>query len=255
MTSKKMCLLGAAVFSLCFGLSACSSDDNQNVTPDGGSTPTLDHWQGATAHFWLEGTITQTNGGTPTPIKINIEGADATDTTKLHCRREYFADPMTDGSGNLDYSTATPSELKIYFDYTDSGDHTLKHGLVALKRHNFLANHAGDTVTAINRDGTTAAAADQFFLVFQANSAPSTDPSVTTLIKTTAQSGTYTHGEYQCTPDATNPKLCGAIGTHAANGDVGGFASGVWSASENLKVSFTAPCTVDFVEARPATNT
>lgn len=231
MNIKTLCLAGIAVLGL--GFAGCG-DTTEGPAP-------LTEWQGETPHFWLEGTITQTNGGTPTPISIKIEGADATDASKLHCRREYFAQP--DAEGNLDLSTAVPSELKIYYNYTDA-DKTQKQGIVDLKRHNFLANQPGDTVTAINRNKTTPAGEDQFFLVLQVN-----DANGAAVVKTTAQSGTYTHGEYECTPDATNPKLCGPVGDHAANGNVGGFASGVWSASENLKISFTAPCTTDFVEA------
>jgi|GEM_PF-4011703 len=234
MNLKLLCLAGIGVLGL--GLSGCGDDTKVDPPVE------LTNWQGETPHLWIEGTLTQTNGGTPTPISVKIEGADALDATKLHCRREYMADP--DANGDLDYSTATPSELKVYFDYADA-DGTTKHGIVELKKHDFKANQAGDTVTAINRDGTTIANANQFFFVYQAN-----DAGGTALIKTTAQSGTYTHGEYQCTPDATNPALCGPLGDHAAMGNVGGYVTGIWSASENLKVSFTAPCTTDFVEAR-----
>jgi hypothetical protein len=237
MKFKALFFAGMGVF--CLGFLGCGGDDPQPPAE-------LTKWEGSTPHFWLEGTITQTNGGTPTPISIKIEGADATDTTKLRCRREYMADP--DSNGDLDYTTATPSELKVYFDYTDA-DKTVKHGIVEFKKHDFRANQPGDTVTAINRDGTTVANASQFFFVYQANSADGTS-----LIKTTAQSGTYTHGEFQCTPDATNPALCGPLGDHAPMGNVGGYASGVWSASENLKVSLTAPCTTDIVEARAPFN-
>jgi hypothetical protein len=121
-------------------------------------------------------------------------------------------------------------------------------GEIELKHHDFRSNTAGDQLTAVLRQDafeTQPLPADNFWLEWQSNDPePKAD-------QYGAQSGTYTHGEFQCTPDATHPTLCGAEGKHAANGDVGGFVTGVWSETDNAKISFTAHCIQDSVEPSP----
>jgi len=62
------------------------------------------------------------------------------------------------------------------------------------------------------------------------------------LFKSAAQSGSATLGEYVGTPDATGLEI------PANTGDVGGFATGQWSATESISASWDANCTKNTVD-------
>lgn len=221
------------------------------------STSDLTKWLGPQPHFVMKGVLHVQDSYLPDggngPIvekdfNIDLEGADAEDTNKLYCKREYFANGPDDQ--HLDYSTAVPSEIKVIYNFVDA-DGNPQSGQIELKHHDFRSNQPGDQLTAILRPGNDAKpGANEFWLEWQNN-----HPKAKTA-NYGAQSGTYIHGEYQCTPDATYPKLCGeetsqAKPFHAPNGDVGGFVKGIWSPTDHATVSFTAHCIQDSVEVNP----
>lgn len=205
------------------------------VSSCGGPAPTpdaVDKWRGATPHLRVEGQLKGEK------ISINLTGEAAADVLQLRCRREYFADK--DDAGVLNVATAVPSEVKIIWKFaTDAGVDSAE---LEIKRHDFRANAAGDKATAIVRSDLMQPTGADFWFEYQKNDP---DSGVKTL-EYGAQSGTYTHGTYDCTRDSAKPALCAA-----QTGTQGGFFTGVWSETDKLSASWTANCNEDKVEARP----
>lgn len=205
------------------------------MTGCGGSdTATVTKWMGSVRHLRIVGTIM---GET---IDINIASADANDSTKLWCEREYQV--PNDALGNPDYSLGHNSELRIKGPITINGQMRLLD--FGLKRHNYQADPAGTIVPVIPRDdanspcGLNNCTNDNMWLSWTWRNPA--DNSVT--YKSAAQSGNFTLGEYVGTPDATGLLI------PQNTGDVGGFATGQWSATESISASFDANCTTNQID-------
>jgi hypothetical protein len=200
---------------------------------DSGSN-TVDKWLGAMRHLRITGTI---HGEM---IDINVSGAAANDTATLWCEREYQV--PNDTAGMPDYALGHNAEIRIKGPVTINGEARLLD--FGLKRHNFQGDAAGTVVPVIPRDdanspcGLTGCTNDNMWLSWSWRNPA--DNSVT--YKSAAQSGSFTLGEYVGTKDSTG--LLIPPGT----GDVGGFASGQWSATENIVASFDANCATNQID-------
>ena len=197
----------------------------------------FDKWEGDTPHLHVEGTVKGTK------VSINLTGADAMDTAKLYCKREYFADP--NDAGMLDLSTATPSEVKIIWNI-GSGQDGYEVAELEIKRHDFRANAKDDKVTFVTRNDAMQPTGQNAWLEIQKNTPDAGIAAAPKVLEYGAASGTYTHGEYECTRDATNMALCST----ADKGKMGGFIDGTWTDTDKLKASWTAICIKDAPEAR-----
>ena len=198
----------------------------------GSSAPTM--WLGAMRHFRVVGTIMDES------IDININGSAATDTMQLWCEREYQV--PNDASGNPEYSLGHNAEIRIKGPITINGQMRLLD--FGLKRHNYQADAPGTIVPVIPRDdanspcGLNSCTNDNMWLSWTWRNPA--DNSVT--YKSAAQSGSFTLGEYVGTPDASGLLI------PPNTGDIGGFATGQWSATESISASFDANCTTNQID-------
>jgi hypothetical protein len=200
----------------------------------GNSSTTFDKWQGSTRHLRVTGTI---HGEM---IDINVSGADALDTTKLWCEREYQV--PNDMSGMPDYALGHNSEVRVKAPVMIGGESRLLD--FGLKRHDFETTAAGTVVPVIPRDDThspctltSCTNANMWLSWTWRNPA---DNSV--IYKAAAQSGSFTLGEFVGTPDSSGLII------PENTGNVGGFASGQWSATDSIVASFDANCTKNFTD-------
>jgi len=173
-------------------------------------------------------------------IDINLAVPDANDTTKLWCEREYQV--PNDASGMPNYAAGHNAEVRIKGPITMNGMTRLLD--FGLKRHNYQADAAGTVVPVIPRDdanspcGLNSCTNDNMWLSWTWRNPA--DNSV--LYKSAAQSGSFTLGEYVGTPDA------GGLLIPPNTGDIGGFATGQWSATESISASFDANCTTNQID-------
>jgi hypothetical protein len=216
----------AAVVVICgFGWMGCGGSNAS-------SAPTK--WMGSARHLRIVGTLQGES------IDIDINGAAATDTTNLWCEREYQI--PTDSTGQPDYAHGHNAEIRIRAPVTINGQMRLAD--LGLKRHNYQADAPGTDVPVIPRDDAnspcTLASCTNTNMWLSWTWRNPTDQSVT--YKSAAQSGDFVLGEYVGTPDATGLLI------PDNTGDIGGFASGQWSATESLAVSFDANCTTTQID-------
>lgn len=195
----------------------------------GSDSNTVDKWLGSARHFRVVGTI---NGE---KIDIDISGATANDTTQLWCEREYQV--PNDANGMPDYANGHNSEVRIKGLTMINGQMRLLD--FGLKRHNWQSQQPGVQVPVIPRDDAnspctlTGCTNDNMWLSWTWRNPA--DNSV--MYKSAAQSGSTTLGEYVGTPDSTG------LFIPPNTGNVGGFATGQWSATESISASFDANCT------------
>jgi hypothetical protein len=202
----------------------------------GGSSDssTVDKWMGSARHFRVVGTIMGEK------IDINIATPDANTTTNLWCEREYQV--PNDANNMPNYAAGHNSEVRIKAPVTINGQMRLLD--FGLKRHDWQADAAGASVPVIPRDdanspcGLADCSNDSMWLSWTWRNPA--DNSV--MYKSAAQTGTVTLGEFVGTPDATGLMIPNNTG------DVGGFATGQWSATESISASFDANCTVDNID-------
>lgn len=201
----------------------------------GTNSDTVDKWLGSVRHFRVVGTIMGEK------IDINLAEPTADDTTQLWCEREYQI--PNDANGMPDYANGHNSEVRIKGHTNINGQMRLLD--FGLKRHDWQTQAVNAAVPVIPRDdtntpcGLTAGCTNDNMWLSWTWRNP-TDNSV--LYKSAAQSGNVTLGEYVGTPDA--------MGLMIPNntGNVGGFASGQWSATDSVVASFDANCTVDNID-------
>jgi hypothetical protein len=197
----------------------------------GTSSDTVDKWMGPARHFRVVGTIMGEK------IDIDVATPNANDTTQLWCEREYQV--PTDANNMPNYAAGHNSEVRIKAPVTINGQMRLLD--FGLKRHDWQADAAGTVVPVIPRDdanspcGLNSCTNSSMWLSWTWRNPA--DNSV--LYKSAAQTGNVTLGEFVGTPDATGLMIPNNTG------DVGGFASGQWSATESITASFDANCTVD----------
>ena len=215
---------------LVMGMSAmlvgCGAAANNNGTPT--------KWEGATRHLKIVGTIMGEM------LNIDVSGAAAMDTANLWCEREYQV--PSDANGMPNYAAGHNSEVRIKAPVMVAGAPRLID--LGLKRHDFQLDPAGHNVPVIPRDdanspcGLNSCSNDSMWLSWTWRDA--TTKAAT--YKMAAVSGTYTTGEFTGTPDQTGLMI------PENTGSVGGFATGQWSATESLTISFDASCTTNQID-------
>src|SRR4051794_13912182 len=200
---------------------------------DSGTTDSLDKWMGSARHLRITGTIMGEM------IDINVAGAVAEDKANLWCEREYQAPTV---NGTTDYTQGHNSEVRIKAPVTVAGEARLLD--LGFKRHSFQDDAAGSLATVIPRVDTESPCTladctnDSLWLSWTWR-----DPATNAVkYKMAAQSGSFTLGEFVGTPDTTGLEIA------ADSGNVGGYATGQWSATENLKISFDANCTKNNID-------
>jgi hypothetical protein len=200
---------------------------------DSGNGDALTKWMGTTRHLRITGTIMGEM------LDINLSGAAAQDTAGLWCEREYQAPTV---AGTTDYTQGHNSEVRIKAPVTVNGVARLMD--LGLKRHDFQTDPASAAVTVIPRDDAnspctlTSCTNNTMWLSWTWR-----DPSTNAVMyKMAAQSGQFTMGEFVGTPDTTGLEIA------ENSGNVGGFATGQWSATENLAISFDANCTKNNID-------
>jgi len=201
----------------------------------GTDASTVTKWMGPQRHLRVIGTIMGEK------IDINITSPTADDTASLWCEREYQF-PM-DQAGNPDYANGHNSEVRIKAPVTINGVSRLLD--FGLKRHDWQTQAPNAAVTVIPRDdantpcGLAIGCTNTNMWLSWTWRNPA-DNSV--LYKSAAQSGSATLGEFVGTPDVTGLEVT------ANTGDVGGFATGQWSATDSISASFDANCTKNTVD-------
>jgi hypothetical protein len=200
----------------------------------GDSAPT--EWQGATPHLNVVGFIDGEN------INIQLTGADAANTAKLWCEREYQV--PTDTAGNPIYNMGHNSEVRIRLPATTTG--MPARGLaIELKMHDYQDDAAGTTTPVIVRDDNNppctadGCAQPKVMWLGWTWHDLATDA---VIYKMAAQSGSYKSGEFTGAKDSTGLFIM------ENSGNVGGFATGQWSTTEKISVSFDAKCTANNVD-------
>ena len=212
---------------VCAAVIVSCGDDSSSSAPT--------KWLGPTPHLRIVGTI---NGE---KLDINITGAQAANTTALWCEREYQVPTAT--NGQPDYSMGHNSEVRFKAPVTINGQARILD--LEIKMHNFQADASGTVVTVVPRDDNNPPCAatgctQPTHMWLQWVWINPTDG--TNLYKMAAQTGQLTTGEFTGSPDAT-----GLLITENT-GSVGGFATGQWSATESLTVSFDVKCTTDDID-------
>jgi hypothetical protein len=209
---------------LILGVVAIScGDDNA-----GNGKPTS--WQGPTQHFRAVGTL---HGN---PIDLTVSGADAMDTTKLWCEREYTV-PMT-STGMPDYPNGKLTEVRVLAMVTIAGQS--KKLRIELKEHDFQTEPPNTQTAIVLRNDAVPTTPTQMWLEWEEHD-PVTDAKT---YVSDAQTGSFTKGEMGGTPDQTGLLIPEHTGT------VGGFANGTWSPTECMVVSFDAKCTINEVHVQ-----
>lgn len=200
----------------------------------GSDSNTLDKWMGTTRHLRATGFIMGE------AIDINIVAPDSNDTKKLWCEREYQI--PNDANGMPDPANGHNAEVRVKAPVTVNGQMRLLD--FGLKRHNWQATAAGTVVPIIPRDDAnspctlTSCTNSNMWLSWTWRNV--SDNSV--IYKSAAQSGNVTLGEFVGTPDAAGLEI------PPNTGNVGAFASGQWSATDSIKLSFDANCTTSVVD-------
>jgi hypothetical protein len=199
----------------------------------GSDAPTK--WEGSTPHLNVVGTIMGEQ------LNIDITGALAADTNNLWCEREYQV--PTDASGNPIYAMGHNSEVRIKAPVTISGQARIFD--IELKEHDFQADPPSTIVTVVPRDDSNPPCAatgctQPTHMWLQLVWDKASDGSQ--IYKQAALNGQYTSGEFTGMPDATG------LLYQQNNGKVGGFATGQWSPTESLTISFDANCTTNDID-------
>jgi hypothetical protein len=196
---------------------------------------TVDKWMGTMRHFRVVGTIMGEK------IDINIASPASNDTTQLWCEREYQF--PNDANGMPDYANGHNSEIRVKGLVTINGQQRLLD--FGWKRHDWQTQAVNTAVPVIPRDDANSPCGlsigctnDNMWLSWTWRNPA--DNSV--MYKSAAQSGSGTLGEYVGTPDTTGLEI------PANTGNVGGYATGQWSATESIQASFDANCTKNTVD-------
>jgi hypothetical protein len=220
LSRSSIMVLAATMFMGCGG-----SSEDPNAPPT--------KWIGSARHLRVVGTIMGQ------AIDVNLSGAAAESTTSLWCEREYQAPTV---NGTTDYTQGHNSEVRIKAPVTVAGEARLLD--LGFKRHSFQDDAAGTMATVIPRVDTESPCTladctnDSLWLSWTWR-----DPATNAVkYKMAAQSGSFTLGEFVGTPDTTGLEIA------ADSGNVGGYATGQWSATENLKISFDANCTKNNID-------
>jgi hypothetical protein len=196
---------------------------------------TVDKWQGTTRHLRVVGTMMGEM------IDINITGATANDTTQLWCEREYQI--PNDANGMPAPSMGHNAEVRVKGMTNINGQMRLLD--IGWKRHDWQDQATGVSVPVIPRDdantpcGLMVGCTNNNLWLSWTWRNPA-DNSV--IYKSAAQSGSAVLGEYVGTPGADGLTI------PPNTGNVGGFASGQWSATDSVSVSFDANCTKNTVD-------
>ncbi|WP_236515795.1 hypothetical protein [Sandaracinus amylolyticus] len=199
-------------------LAGCGASED-----DGRDIP---EWMGAEPHFEAVGFL----HGEELDISM---GASAADVTQLYCTREYTVPQAADGTPRYDQGRLT--ELKINaFVEVDGERRQIE---LELKRHDFQADEVGDETAIIPRSELEDPGPAEMWLEWEWH-----DETDATTYEAAGQTGTATLELYEGQPDETGlviPDGMGAIGVHW---------TARWSETEEIRGSFTVPCTTSVVE-------
>jgi hypothetical protein len=248
-----------SIFIALASIAGCHSNPGSGSDMNASGAPTM--WLGADPHLRVLGHI---NGE---DVDINLTGAAAADTTQLWCEREYsFVVVGLDGGGG-DGGTSN-----AHYDYTQGGNSEVRiravdnsHGMNRTisfdpKRINLQKATTGTTIPIVMRVDSQAPGAptwafpDQMWFHWKWYQAANPDAGVgdrdagtphpvgMTLYNMAAQQGSYFHGEFTGSVDATGAEITPYTGA------VGGFATAQWSTTDQLAISFTANCTFNDID-------
>lgn len=201
----------------------------------GTDSTTVDKWQGTARHFRVVGTMMGEK------IDINVTGATANDSTQLWCEREYQI--PNDSAGMPNPAAGHNSEVRVKGLTNINGQMRLLD--IGWKRHDWQTQAANATVPVIPRDdantpcGLMVGCTNTNLWLSWTWRNPA-DNSV--IYKSAAQSGNAMLGEYVGTPGSDGLTIA------ANTGNVGGFATGQWSATDSISLSFDANCTKNTVD-------
>ena len=190
-----------------------------------GEEPAVPEWLGEGEHLRIVGTLDGED------IDIGEGGSLAVED--FYCRREYLA-PETDGV--LDESQAVFTELKVYATVANTSE--TRYLTLEFKRHDLQSDALGSEVEVVPRLETVEPGAEQMWVEYEWNDAEGTE-----LLESAAQAGVFTLELFSGSPAP------GSTVIPADEGMVGGHLSARWSQTEELELSFSAPCREIKVEA------
>ncbi|AKF03900.1 hypothetical protein [Sandaracinus amylolyticus] len=192
--------------------------------PDEGGRD-ITEWMGDDYHFEAVGFL----HGEELDISL---GASAADSTLLFCTREYTVPQAADGTPRYDQGQLT--ELKINAFVEVEGER--RQIELELKRHDFQADAVGTETAIVPRTATGEPGASEAWLEWEWH-----DESDATTFEAAGQTGTVVLELYDGQPDETGlviPDGMGAVGVHW---------TARWSETEEIRGSFTVPCTTSVV--------
>lgn len=208
--------LTAGVFVLGFFSTACGA----------GGGPELVEWAGTGLHLKIEGSLAGDD------LSYDLGEAEASDTTKVWCKREWEA--QDDGTGNPDYSTGVFVEGKLDAILDVAGE--TRRLELEFKRIDLQSASAGDTFTVVPRSETVEPGPTELWMEWEWNDIP-------VEYEQAAQSGTFVLGELT----GEGSTETGGLVIPENTGTFGAFASGKWSETESVAVSFTVNCVDSYV--------
>jgi hypothetical protein len=179
-------------------------------------------WKGADAHLVVRGHL---NGE---DIDVALTGADAMNSERLWCAREYQA--PEDANGEPDASRAKLYEITLNGIVTIHGEERLLQ--LELKPHDFQSDPVPAVVHVVPRVDDHAPASNELWAEFEWL----TPDGETDLLETSAHAGAFRLELYTGQPGSDG------ITIPAGMGAFGGTLSAKWSEQEQLQMSVSAPC-------------
>jgi hypothetical protein len=203
MMTKRM---GGCVVAVSFLMGACGGGEEGPM-----------QWSGTDPHFVAEGSL---EGNA---LSLSKTGTEAADGISLVCKREYLVDdPLAPTQAEL-------IEVKLEAIFTIDGSEQLAE--IEFKQHDMGATPLDSIVEVIPRVDGVAPEATQMWFEWEWHDV-ATDAE---LLETAAVGGEFTLREWTGTPDAI-----GII--PATEGTFGGVVRAQWSTTDEVELSFTAPC-------------
>ncbi len=188
----------------------------------------LTGWLGAAPHIAIQGKLDGED------LDLRLEGDAAADASKVFCTREYVADD--DGTGAADLTSARNTEFKINGPLTVDGEERIVE--LEFKKHDFQNATPDEEIEVVVRDDTQDPGADQMWVELEWHLAVDDSD----LFESAASGGSFVFGQFTGTPGE------GGVVIPENEGAAGGYAEVAWGVDEELKISASAPCTVNAIE-------
>lgn len=186
-------------------------------------------WLGEEAHFRIVGSIE----GEAIDVGSAADGA-ALEVVDFYCRREYAA-PL-DADGLLDHSKAHFDELTLYATVMDGDEE--RYISLEFKSHDLQSDPIGTSVEVVPRVDGTVPEPTQMWFEWEW-----LDINGDEVVETAAQTGEFVLELYTGDPDE------GGVVIPAGSGSVGGHLYARWSQTDEIELSFSAPCLDTDVDA------